>query len=43
MKLAEGYYLIAEVHKESELDSVDIVVPEISKSEAMVAITNKQL
>ena len=43
MKLAEGYSLIAEVHQESELDSVDIIVPEIPEAEAMVDIMNKQL
>ena len=43
MNLAEGYSLIAEVHQESELDSVDIIVPEIPEAEAMVDIMNKQL
>ena len=43
MKLDEGYYLIAEVHQESELDSVDIVVPDIPEAEAMVAMMNKQI
>ena len=38
MKLAEVYSLIAEFHQESELDSVDIVVPEISEAGAMVAM-----
>ena len=43
MKLAEGYSLITEVNQESELDSVDIVVPDIPEAEAMVAMTKKQL
>ena len=43
IKLAEGYYLIAEVHQESKLDSVDIVVPDIPEAESMVAMMNKQL
>ena len=43
MKLAELYFLIAEVHQESELDSVDIVVPDTPETEAMVAMMNKQL
>ena len=43
MKLAEGYSLIAEVHQESELDSVDIVVPDIPEEEVMVSMMNKQL
>ena len=43
MKLAEGYSLIAEVHQESDLDSVDIVVPGIPEAEYMVAMMNKQL
>ena len=43
MKLAEGYSLIAEVHQEWELDSVDIVVPDNSEAEAMVPMMNKQL
>ena len=43
MKLDEVYSLIAEVHQESELDSVDIVVPDIPEAEAMVAMMNKQL
>ena len=43
MKLAEGYSLIAEVHQESELDSVDIVVPDIPEAEAIVFMMNKQL
>ena len=43
MKLDEGYSLIAEVHQESELDSVDIVVPDIPEAEAMVSMMNKQL
>ena len=43
MNLAEGDYLVMEVHQESELDSTDIVVPEIPEAEAMVAIMNKQL
>ena len=43
MKLAEGYSLIGEVHQESELDSVDIIVPDIPEAESMVAMMNKQL
>ena len=43
MKLAEGYSLIAEVHQESKLDSVDIVVPDTPKVEAMVVMMNKKL
>ena len=43
MKLAEGYTLIAEVHQKSELDSVDIVVPYIPESGALVAMMNKKL
>ena len=43
MKLAEGYYLIAEVHQDSELDIVYIVVPDIPEAESMVAMMNKQL
>ena len=43
MKLAEGYSLILEAHQESELDSVDIFVPDILEAEAMVAMKNKQL
>ena len=43
INLAEGYYLIAEVHQESELDSVDIVVPDIPEAEAMVSMMNKQI
>ena len=43
MKLAEGYSLIAELHQESELDSVDIVIPDIPEAETMVAMMNKQL
>ena len=43
MKLAEGYYLIAEVYQESGLDSVDIFIPETPKAEAMVDIMNKQI
>ena len=43
MKLAEWYSLIAEVHKESELYSVDIVVTDIPEAEAMVSMMNKQL
>ena len=43
IKLAEGYYLIAEVHQHSELDSVDIVVPDIPEAEAMIVMMNKQL
>ena len=43
MKLAEVYSLIAEFHQESELDSVDIVVPEIPEAGAMVAMMNKKL
>ena len=43
MKLSEGYSLLAEVHQESELDSVDIVVPDIPEAEAMVAMMNKQI
>ena len=43
MKLAEGYYLILEVHQESELYSVDIVVTDIPEAEAMVSMINKQL
>ena len=42
MKLAEGYYLIPELHQESELDSVYIVVQDIPEAEAMVAMTNKK-
>ena len=42
-KLAEGYSLIAEEHQDSELDSVDIFVQEISEAEAMVTMMNKQL
>ena len=41
MNLAEGYSLIAEVHQESELDSVNIIVPAIPESEAMLALMNK--
>ena len=41
MKLTKGYSLITEVHQESELDSVDIVIPDIPEAEAMVAMTNK--
>ena len=40
MKLAEGYSLIAELHQDSDLDSVDIVVPDIPEAEAMVAMMN---
>ena len=43
MKLDEGYSLIEEVHQESELDSLDIVVSEISEEEDMVAMMSKQL
>ena len=43
MNLAEGYSLIEEVHQESELESVDIVVLDIHESESMVAIMNKQI
>ena len=43
MNLDEGYSLIAEVHQESELDSADIVVPDIPEAEAMVSMINKQL
>ena len=43
MKLAEVYSLILEVHQESELDRVDIVVPDIPEAEAMVALINKKL
>ena len=43
MKLAEVYSPIAELHQESELDSVDIVVPYIPEAEAMVAMMNKKL
>ena len=43
MELAEGYSLIVEVHQESELDSIDIVVPVIPEAEAIFAMTNKQL
>ena len=43
MNLAEGHSLIAEVHKDSELDIFDIVVPDIPEAEAMVAMMNKQL
>ena len=43
MKLSEGYSLITVLHQESELDSVGIVVPDISEAEAMVAMMNKQL
>ena len=42
MKIAEGYSLIAELHQESELDNVNIVVPEISEAEAKVAMMSKQ-
>ena len=42
-KLADGYSLISEVHQESELDSVDIVVPDIPEEKAVVALINKQL
>ena len=31
------------MHQESELDSIDIVVPDIPGAEAMVAMTNKKL
>ena len=31
------------MHQESELDSVDIVVPDIPEAEAMVSIINKRL
>ena len=31
------------MHQESELDSVDIVVPDIPEAEAMVSMMNKQL
>ena len=41
--LSEGYSLILEVHQESELDSVDIVVPDIPEAEAIVAMMNIQL
>ena len=43
MKIAKGYSLILEVNQESELYSVDIVVPDIPEAEAMVAMMNKQL
>ena len=43
MKLAEGYSLISEMHQESELDNVDIVVPDIPDAEAMAVMMNKQL
>ena len=43
MNLKEGYSLIAEVNQESELYSVDIVVPYIPEAEALVAMMNKQL
>ena len=43
MKLAEGYSLIAELHQESEPDSVDIVVLDIPESESMAIMMNKQL
>ena len=43
MKLDEGYSLIAEVHQESELDSVDIFVPDIHEAEAMAVMMNKQI
>ena len=43
MKLAEGYSLIAEVHQESELDDINIGVPDIPEAGAMVAMMNKQL
>ena len=43
MNLDEGYSLIEEVHQESELDIVDIVVPDIPEAGDMVAMTNKQL
>ena len=43
MKLAEVFSLIAEVRRESELDSVDIVVPDIPEAEDMVSMMNKQL
>ena len=41
MKLAEGYSLIPEFHQESELDSVDIAVPEILEAKDMVSMMNK--
>ena len=41
MKLDEGYSIIAEVHQDSELDSVDIVLPDVLEAEAMVAMMNK--
>ena len=41
MRLDEGYSVIAEVHEESELDSVDIDVPDIPEAEAMVDMINK--
>ena len=43
MKLSEGYSLIAEVHQDSELDSVDIFVSDTPKGEAMVATMKKQI
>ena len=43
MNMDEGYSLIVEVHQESELDSVDIVITYIPEAEAMVAMMNKQL
>ena len=43
INLDERYPLITEVHQDSELDIVDIVVPEIPEAEAMVAMMNKQL
>ena len=43
MKLAEGYSLIAKIHQESELDRVDIVVPEIPEADDMFAMMNKPL
>ena len=43
MNLSKGYSLIARVHQETELDIVDIIVPDIPEAEAMVAMMNKQL
>ena len=43
MNLDEEYSLIAEVHQESKLDNVDIVVTDIPEAKAMVAMMNKQL
>ena len=42
MNLDVGYSLITEVHQLSELDSIDIVVPDLPEVEAMVAMMNKK-